>query len=120
MKNINEMNLIEVENEIANIQNDYRYFEADMADRLQGEEKKWYEEQTNKLFALHNRRTDLKRTAKDYWYGVINTQTKYLTKWNEELLDNPDAYRKAQLNRDIEEAKATIKKAIAELNKIDN
>ena len=120
MKNINEMNLIEVENEIANIQNDGRYFEANMADRLQGEEKKWYEEQTNKLFALHSRRTELKRTAKDYWYGVINTQTKYLTKWNEELLDNPNAYKKAQLNRDIEEAKATIEKAIAELNKIDN
>ena len=118
MKNINEMNLTEVECEIANIKNDYRYFEAEMADRLQGEEKKWYEEQTNKLLALYNRRTDLRRTTKDYWYGVINTQTKYLTKWSEELLNNPTAYRKAQINRDIEDAKATIEKAIAELKNI--
>ena len=118
MKNINEMNLIEVENEIANIQNNCRYFEADMADRLQGEEKKWYEEQTNRLFELHNRRTELKRTTKEYWYGVINTQTKLITKWNEELLNNPSAFKKIELNRNIEEAKATIEKAIVELKNI--
>ena len=120
MKNINEMNLTEVENEIANIENDPKYFSASMADRLQGTEEVWYEEQTDKLLALYSRRNALKRNTKEYWYGVINTQTEYLTKWNEELLNNPNAYRKAQLNRDIEEAKATIEKAIAELNKIDN
>lgn len=118
MKNINEMNLTEVENEIANIENDYKYFEAEMADRLQGEEKKWYEEQTNKLLALYNRRTDLKRTTKDYWYGVINTQTQLITKWNEELLNNPSAFKKIELKKEIEYAKATIEKAIAELNKM--
>jgi hypothetical protein len=120
MKNINEMNLIEVENEIANIENDPKYFSASMADRLQGAEERWYEEQTDKLLALYGRRNALKRNTKEYWYGVLNTQAEYLTQWNEELLNNPNAYRKAQLNRDIEEAKATIEKAIAELNKIDN
>lgn len=61
MKNINEMNREEIDQAIADIENNPAYISAEMADHLFGAEKAFYEEQYNRLLNLYRARAN-KRT----------------------------------------------------------
>lgn len=65
MKNINEMNREELDKAIADIENNPKYIEAQMADRLVGAEKEYYNEQYNRLLDLYRLRAN-KRTKEEY------------------------------------------------------
>ena len=100
MKNINEMSREELDKAIAEIENDPKYISARMADRLEGEEKAYYNKQFNTLLEL-NRARATKRTKEEYEELLANT-LETLSNLNRSLAeDNLDAFRKYTLKQTI-------------------
>lgn len=100
MKNINEMNREELDKAIAEIENDPKYISARMADRLEGEEKAYYNKQFNTLLELSRARAN-KRTKEEYEELLANT-LETLSNLNRSLAeDNLDAFRKHTLKQTI-------------------
>ena len=108
---INAMNLAEVNEAIEAIENAGWYINAEMADRLCGEEAERYNEANATLRRLYNRKGQLRRETKEYWEEVAKKQADYITKWTEEYNTTESAYKKAMLTKSIEEAKADLARA---------
>jgi hypothetical protein len=100
MKNINEMNREELDKAIAEIENDPKYISARMADRLEGEEKAYYNKQFNTLLELNRARAN-KRTKEEY-AEMLEDTLETLSNLNRSLAeDNLDAFRKYTLKQTI-------------------
>lgn len=106
MKNINEMSREELDKAIAEIENDPKYISAKMADRLEGEEKAYYNKQFNTLLEL-NRARATKRTKEEYEELLANT-LEILSNLNRSLAeDDLNAFRKHTLKQTIADFEKT-------------
>lgn len=100
MKNINEMNREELDRAIAEIENDPKYISARMADRLEGEEKAYYNKQFNTLLELNRARAN-KRTKEEYEELLANTLETLSNLYKSLAEDKLDAFRKYTLKQTI-------------------
>lgn len=115
MKNINEMNREELDRAIAEIENDPKYISARMADRLEGEEKAYYNKQFNTLLELNRARAN-KRTKEEY-AEMLEDTLETLSNLNRALAEETNAFRKYTLKQtiaDFEKTAENYRRRIAE------
>ena len=116
MKNINEMNREELDKAIAEIENDPKYISARMADRLEGEEKAYYNKQFNRLLEL-NRARATKRTKAEYEELLANALKVLSNLYKSLAEDNLDAFRRYTVKQtiaDFEKTADNYRRRIAE------
>lgn len=116
MKNINEMNREEIDKAIAEIENNPAYISAEMADRLVGTEKAFYEEQRNRLLDLYRARAN-KRTKEEY-EEMLEDTLETLSDLNRQLEEETTFYNKYSLKQRIiayEQTAENYRRKIAEV-----
>lgn len=115
MKNINEMNREELDRAIAEIENDPKYISARMADRLEGEEKAYYNKQFNRLLELSRARATT-RTKEEY-AEMLEDTLETLSNLNRALAEETNYSKRYTLKQtiaDFEKTAENYRKAIAE------
>ena len=113
---LNKMNLAEVEQAMADIENAGWYISAEMADRLHGTEREDYEQAKRTLTVLATRRYNLRKDTKEYKEECLAIKKKYLNT-KEKNLENGfyGCYGKVGLLKDIQELREEIAKAEREI-----